>query len=932
MALFERENEFERFDAVLAEARAKRGGTLLIEGPPGIGKTALLDATRSMADTADMRVLATSAAELESDLGFSVVQGLFEPALTALTAAERASVFDGAAHLAKGPLGLDQDGSSQPVELGSAVHGLYWLCANLADLGPMLVSVDDVHWADEPSLLFLTYLARRAAELPLAICATTRPAESEPMKRHLTALRIQSDGVLAPETLSDDGVARVVADVLTTEPEPEFSAACAKTSGGNPFLLIEMLTALKSDGIEPTAEHAGRLDELRPDALNRTLLGRIARLGPDAGQVAAAVAVLGIDAEFGRVTRLTDLDARTVSEALDGLRREGIVTMNGRIGFVHPLIRAAVYSDMAEPERGLGHRRAARMLDADGKPERAVSHLLTADPQADSWVVDILRQAAADALSNGAPATAAAMLTRALEEPAPADERASLRLDQGRALARGGDLDGAAAALQPALDEVGDPVERAGIALELGRAHRLAGRVVEAITVFDQAVRELPAGHHDEEVSLEAEIAFASHMGLPVKDWIDRFATVVERAGGPSLSDRMARSFYSYVAATSGTGTADDVARLARSAVTPADDADPPAMLQVAAAGLAMSGTPGDALRLLDRAIETTQRMGDVVQYGFVSLTRGFMAYRGGRIRELEADAYAGLPVALDGFLDLPWAAAAVAIALIERGSPDEAAAFLAEHGLGTTTELNTAAAASLLCVRGRLRRTLARPREAIADLEQCRDLVTRAGVTAPVFIEWRTDLALAHLAVGERESALEVAAEDLALSRAFGAPRELGMALRTSGLAEGGDRGMDLLAESVDVLAPSEAELEHAKSLVDLGAALRRAGRRSDAQDRLRSGLDHASRCGSLATVARAREELITAGARPRRERLTGPDALTASELRVARLAAKGHSNPEIAQALFVTRRTVEVHLTHAYRKLGIQSRDEMAAALTPR
>jgi DNA-binding CsgD family transcriptional regulator len=285
--------------------------------------------------------------------------------------------------------------------------------------------------------------------------------------------------------------------------------------------------------------------------------------------------------------------------------------------------------------------------------------------------------------------------------------------------------------------------------------------------------------------------------------------------------------------------------------------------------------------------------------------------------------------VALDGFLDLPWAAAAVAIALMERGHPDEAATFLVERGLDSTSDMNTAAAASLYCVRGRLRHTLGRPRDAIADLELCRDLVTNTGVTAPVFIEWRTDLALAHLAVGERESALEVAAEDLALSRAFGAPRELGMALRTSGLADGGDSGLDLLADSVDVLATSEAELEHAKSSVELGAALRRSGRRSDAQEHLRRGLDLASRCGSLATVERARDELIAAGARPRRERLTGPDSLTASELRVAQMAAEGRSNPEIAQALFVTRRTVEVHLTHVYRKLDIESRHDLTSAL---
>jgi len=171
--------------------------------------------------------------------------------------------------------------------------------------------------------------------------------------------------------------------------------------------------------------------------------------------------------------------------------------------------------------------------------------------------------------------------------------------------------------------------------------------------------------------------------------------------------------------------------------------------------------------------------------------------------------------------------------------------------------------------------------------------------------------------------------ADDLEVSRAFGAPREIGRALRVSGLIEGGQHGLDLLTESVDVLSDSQAHLDYAKSLVELGAAHRRAGHRKDASERLLTGLDLASRCETAALAGRARDELIAAGTRPRRERLSGADSLTASELRVARMAAEGRSNPEIAQALFVTRRTVEVHLTHAYRKLGIESRDGLATAL---
>jgi DNA-binding NarL/FixJ family response regulator len=154
-------------------------------------------------------------------------------------------------------------------------------------------------------------------------------------------------------------------------------------------------------------------------------------------------------------------------------------------------------------------------------------------------------------------------------------------------------------------------------------------------------------------------------------------------------------------------------------------------------------------------------------------------------------------------------------------------------------------------------------------------------------------------------------------------------MALRATGLGEGGARGLELLAEAAAVLEGSPARLEYARALADFGAALRRAGRRSDARDPLRQALDLADACGARPLAERARQELRAAGGRPRRPRISGAGALTASERRIAGMAVDGLSNPEIAQALFVTKKTVEAHLGSAYRKLSIHSRAELAAAL---
>src|SRR5205823_1029373 len=221
------------------------------------------------------------------------------------------------------------------------------------------------------------------------------------------------------------------------------------------------------------------------------------------------------------------------------------------------------------------------------------------------------------------------------------------------------------------------------------------------------------------------------------------------------------------------------------------------------------------------------------------------------------------------------------------------------------------------------------RAREALDDLRECAEMLEVWKVRSPGRFPWRATSALALTSLGEQSRAIELAAEEIELARRFDLPRELGIALRAAGLCEGGQRGIELLAEAVEVLEGSPAPLEHARGLADLGAALRRSGHRADAREPLRRALEIAHRCGATALAERAHTELLATGARPRRAVLTGLDALTASERRVAEMAAEGRTNREIAQALFVTEKTIEWHLGQAYRKLDIASRSELPGAL---
>jgi DNA-binding CsgD family transcriptional regulator len=201
--------------------------------------------------------------------------------------------------------------------------------------------------------------------------------------------------------------------------------------------------------------------------------------------------------------------------------------------------------------------------------------------------------------------------------------------------------------------------------------------------------------------------------------------------------------------------------------------------------------------------------------------------------------------------------------------------------------------------------------------------------ITCPGYLPWRSEAALANLALGDHESAERLAEEELELARAFGAPRALGVASRAAGLVAGGDRGEILLREAVDAFARGEARLDRAQALADLGAMLRRRNRRTEARELLREALDVAHRAGAGPIADQAETELRATGARPRRAVLTGLDSLTASERRIAEYAGQGLTNREIAQTLFVTARTVEGHLTSIFRKLQLDSRSELGAVL---
>jgi DNA-binding CsgD family transcriptional regulator len=331
---------------------------------------------------------------------------------------------------------------------------------------------------------------------------------------------------------------------------------------------------------------------------------------------------------------------------------------------------------------------------------------------------------------------------------------------------------------------------------------------------------------------------------------------------------------------------------------------------------------------LLDASIAEARATGDSARLASGLATRGWLALRRGDLSAAEGDARIALAAtALAPPMTRALNGALLVKALVDQGEPDSAAEALAPFV--SDAEKGSLVAAVLRFARGRLRVGQGQIAEGLEDFLAVGALLTRALVSCPSYLPWRSQAALAHLALGERRPALRLADDELELARAFGAPRALGVAQRAAGIIAGGDRGAALLREAIDAFEPADARLERARALADLGAQLRRRNRRTEARELLREALDAATRAGARSLAEQAATELRATGARPRRVVLTGLDSLTASERRIAELAGQDLTNREIAQTLFITARTVEGHLTSVFRKLRINSRAELPAAL---
>ena len=918
MPPLERDRELRLLEAAVAAAVDGRGGVAVLEGPAGIGKTALLDEARRRA-AGSVTMLGARGGLLERDYGFGVVRQLLESATRGreLPEAARAVLADSFSEAG----GLPMDGGF------AALHGLFWVILDLAAERPLLLAVDDLQWADRPSLRLLAYLARRIEDEPVLVLATIRTGEADVDEDLLGAIREPPAQLVTPGPLSGEGVARLIADRLGEEPEPAFVDACVTATGGNPLLVRELASALEVDGVRPVAARAQVVRSIGPRAVSRTVGMRLARLPPDALAVARAVAVLGDGAPVADAARFAELDETRVAAASGPLARAEILRAEPPLAFVHPLVADAVLLALPPGERELQHARAARMLHAAGAPpEQVAGHLLRTPREAQPWVVEVLRAAARATLRRGAAESGVAFLRRALDEPPPADQRAALLLETGVAEVMGSGAD-AVEHLRGALATLVDPPLRALAAGALGRALLFTGDAAAGAAVADRVAAELPEELADLRDQLRAFALMTAWFDTRAPGAIAATAHLRDAVPGPEAGTgpRMLAAVASF-AWSQLPGSAQDCAALARAALAGdhlmhADNG----LLNIPPAILLVYAEDAEGFAHLHAGLAEAHRRGSLFAVGGLRLWLAGAQLWCGELQEAESTARQARDELTEwGFDEGPdYVSAFLAGTLVERGRLDEARAVIESSGVR-----DVPAEGARHWHQARLDLLVAERRDAEA-LEAVEILATRfAHARNPFTATWRTARAVVRHRAGDLDGAAADLEEHLALARTWGTPGPIGRTLRIRGELFG---ARDDLRDAVALLEGSTMRAEHARALAALGRSLRLDRRPADAREPLRDALAVAARCGADALAAEIRTELGAAGARPRTEALSGPDSLTPSERRVAALAAEGSTNRDIAQALFVTPKTVEVHLSAAYRKLGIASRRGLAQALTP-
>jgi len=893
-------------------------GAVVVEGAPGLGKTAVVNSVCHVARQSGVRVLRARCAVQEATAPLGVLQQL----AAQIQAGDRplgGEVRELLRRTRGG--GLPDD---ELLELfGSLEEALF-------DCGPsqaVLVAVDDVHWCDPASTAWLHYLVRRIEIRPLRLMLSMTAQQPGLWLTPLDRLLHESSTrrfELAPLTVEQ--VDTFLTDSIGAPAGEEVAAAYHHATSGSPFLLSALLRATGGAGPLDPAELLDRLEGASPPEVSRSLAHALEPLGPQPLDVLQAAVVLDDDATAANLATTLGIEVADVERAAEALRELTLVRPGWPLRCEYPLIASVVLQMIPPDELEQAHTRAALILEEAGAPARAQArHVAATTPSGDPARAALLLAGGREAQDAEEPVAARALLLRALDEPPPTELHAETLVELALAESR--------------LHEP-TAIDRLREATRLGADPAAVARATLTV-LWDDAGSADPSAVLDSMEAVLKELGpdeweLAAHLEL-ARELFARDATtaphVVDHdATGLERAHRAIR-----LADQASPGGARELAEELQQGFTAPDllDHDPvTALIRIRAAlTLLRVGQIEAGTRHVDNLLAASGTVQDhPLRNVLLSLATRAAVLRGDLAAALEHDA---AEAALDRSANPGFRALTAAwrheLAVLTDGEHHDLPALeaelsgLAARGPHPSVQEPFATVEAL----GWSHVDAGRPEDALAAFSTAAEWATDRGVDNPAITEWRMGQARARAALGDAAPALELARQQVELARSFGAAPALGRSLR--GLAAVGPdtERVAVLTEAVQLLTGADTPIERARAMLDLGVAQRSAGNVTAARRSLRAAADTAFHCGASSLVRVSRDELLAAGARPRRLALTGVQALSPAEQRVAELASAGATNAAIATALFVAPKTVESHLARVYRKLGITSRSELREAL---
>ncbi|MEU2280667.1 AAA family ATPase [Streptomyces sp. NPDC013178] len=872
-------------DAVIGRSTARTaipsercGGLLAFTGPAGGGKTTLLNEVRRRAAERECTGLSAKGVEQEQSLAFHVVRQLFQPLLASYSESERREALGDWYGIVGPCVGLCPPATEGAAPDPQGVRdGLDWIVTHVAvQRGPLVLTVDDLHWADAESVAWLTSFARRVEELPVLMVVAYRPDElgEEAAEFIETAERSRVRPLdLAP--LSPSAVADLLRKGLDTEVEDDFCQEAWLVTGGNPFETVELVAMVGDRRLAPVRENAHALRDLAAETWGGGLVDRLHDLGQAAIRLSWAVAVLGSEATGCLAASLAALGQAEFTQAADVLRAERILTYGPTLEFVHPLIATAIYRGIPTPTRVALHGKAAwELVEAGQGPAAAARHLLETQPEGDTWAAEQLHEAAREYLRRGAPDAARRCLVRALCEPPPAELRATVLYELGSpALMQ--DPTTTVNHLRAALEEPDLPSAlRQSIVIRLMRALAHCDRLTEA---SDAATRE--AGRAtDSRMRLRMFMEHFMVAGITshsreVPVLSRRLAQLTRRLSGRSRTERYLFGLRAWNAMVRGE-PAETAVRYAERALGSegmhwTDEEWGFEVPSLVALTFLYCDRPHRAEELYAGAIAEYEHQGwRGVHLALGYSLLGYIRFRTGRLTDAEDFVRAGLQLAErlgPAGVHAQWYALAGLIEiLIARGDSAAAEELAVSRRFGKPFP-SVVTLPDVQAVHGELLLARGREKEAAEELTEVGHRLDLRGMRNPAWCPWLPQLALASRRT-EPAQALELARDALRRAERFGTATAVGQAMRVLARVTEGPEGIALLGRAAGVLETAPSSYERASALVELGTALRRAGHVTEAAGPLYRGVELAGRCGAGGVAAQARDELVAAGLSPRR------------------------------------------------------------------